>query len=1020
MIGIAERPPMMADMATRVASPIVIGRDRERRVLAEAIERAAGGLATTVLVGGEAGIGKSRLLREAIEVARNAEHIVLQGACISLGDDEGLPFAPIAEALRNLRRDVGPSVVDELMDPATSELASLVPELGWEGVPIQPGYRPDWAQTRVFEGLLTLLGRLGERAPVALVIEDLHWADRSTRDVIAFLTRNLSTERVALLTSFRSDELHRRHPLRPWLAEMERTDGVIRLDLERLSEADIARQIEAITGRVPDRALRDVIARRSAGNPFFAEELLAAGVTGPDDQLPDSLRELLLVRIHTLSDPTQEVLACAAVAGQSFDHDLLAHPCDCDERTIADALREAMSAQLVVADETNGALTFRHALLQEAVYDDVLPRDRRRYHARFAEALADRPVADGAAGASQLAALAHHATVAHDLPLALDGWIRAARANARVYALAEAATAYGRALELWDAVPEGDHPPGIELIDLLYEASYAAIGIGDIKRAVEVASLAVARAPGEEDLEKAVLVRERHARTLWLDGQLTASRQVLEETVALTRGRPVTEAAARATGALAGTLVLRDHNRRAVELGNEALAMARSIGSIQVEAYSMCSIGTALVNQGDCETGLPMLREALRMAHEHHVSSIDFHRSYANLSSSLEACGQVEEAASVALEGIDWAKKRGLWRMQGAFLEGNAASSLMELGRWDEARQLLEQRERPAAEGVARLNQALVSIPLGIRTGRLDDARAALRLAQHGARNLEDAQLTGPIHAAAIELAVAEGRPRDARAIAAEAFERMGDAEEVGTRYGVEILYRVIQADALALAEARSARDSDLEVELIEDSTDRIEHARRLAAGRTGPPRGLGGMVRGYMAMSEAEYAGIVGDEDPEAWARAAAIWADLGRPWPLAQCRVREAEAILAMRRSRVEAAVPLAEALRIARELGATPLIEWCESLARMGRLEIVVAGASADDEPPSTDGVAAYGLTPRELDVLKLLVAGYSNRQIGETMFISESTAGVHVSNILGKLGVSGRVEAAAAAVRAGLAD
>jgi predicted ATPase len=191
MTEIALRPHMMADMAMRVASPIVIGRDRERRVLADAIERAAGGQATTVLVGGEAGIGKSRLLREAVAVARNAEGIVLQGACISLGDDEGLPFAPIAEALRNLRRDVGPSVVDELMDPATSELASLVPELGWQDAPIQPGYRPDWAQTRVFEGLLTLLGRLGERAPVTLVVEDLHWADRSTRDVIAFLTRNV-------------------------------------------------------------------------------------------------------------------------------------------------------------------------------------------------------------------------------------------------------------------------------------------------------------------------------------------------------------------------------------------------------------------------------------------------------------------------------------------------------------------------------------------------------------------------------------------------------------------------------------------------------------------------------------------------------------------------------------------------------------------------------------------------------------------------------------------------------------
>ena len=181
-------------------------------------------------------------------------------------------------------------------------------------------------------------------------------------------------------------------------------------------------------------------------------------------------------------------------------------------------------------------------------------------------------------------------------------------------------------------------------------------------------------------------------------------------------------------------------------------------------------------------------------------------------------------------------------------------------------------------------------------------------------------------------------------------------------------------------------------------------------------------MVRGFLAMAEAECAGVIGEFDPDAWSDAAAIWADLGRPWPLAQCRVREAEAILSVRRSRVEAAVPLAEAIRVARELGAVPLIAWCESLARMARLELaeVESTEGVPDAPHGDDGVAAFGLTPRELDVLKLLVAGYSNRQIGESLFISESTAGVHVSNILGKLGVSGRVEAATSAVRAGLVD
>ena len=249
------------------------------------------------------------------------------------------------------------------------------------------------------------------------------------------------------------------------------------------------------------------IVRRAVGNPFFTEELLAAGATEAGDHLPGSLRDVLLVRVHALSELAQEVIGCAAVVGPTFDHDLLLRACDLDEASVSMALREANAAQLIVVSDADGTYAFRHALLQEAIYDDMLPRDRRRCHARCAEGLAARPVPDGAEGASQLAALAHHATAAHDLPLALRGWVEAARASARVNALSEAAEAYDRALDMWDAVPADDRPAGVDVIQLMYEASQALLGSGQLTQARQVAGEAVRRFDAAEDpLRAAVLL----------------------------------------------------------------------------------------------------------------------------------------------------------------------------------------------------------------------------------------------------------------------------------------------------------------------------------------------------------------------------------------------------------------------------------------------------------------------------------------------------------------------------------
>ncbi|HYU49902.1 MAG TPA: AAA family ATPase, partial [Candidatus Limnocylindria bacterium] len=480
-------------MATRVSSPVLIGRDSELRTLTAAWESAAAGRPSTVLVGGEAGIGKSRLVSELSRHAWETGGVVLEGASISLGSDEGLPLAPIADALRALARLLPPDELQAVVGSASPALGRLVPELGATIDVSDAATRPDWVQARMLEAVLGVLQRMGDRQPVLLVVEDLHWADRSTRDVLAFIARTARTQRLLVVGTYRTDEIHRRHPIRPWLAEMERTPRVKRVTLERLGADELAGLVEAIRALPPDRALLRAIADRSEGNPFYVEELLAAGALQPQDQLPSDLREVLLSRVAALPDEVATLLGVAAVAGRSVEHDLLRDVAAMDDEPLETAMREAIAAGIVIATaEGRSALyAFRHALLQEAVYEDLLPTERRRHHATYAEALRERPAPDGAAGAGHLAALAHHASASHDLAAALAAWIAAGRASASAYAFATAARDLERALDLWDAVPTDDRPAEVDQVQVFHELALARMHAGEMNGAVDAARRAV-------------------------------------------------------------------------------------------------------------------------------------------------------------------------------------------------------------------------------------------------------------------------------------------------------------------------------------------------------------------------------------------------------------------------------------------------------------------------------------------------------------------------------------------------
>jgi DNA-binding CsgD family transcriptional regulator/tetratricopeptide (TPR) repeat protein len=1018
-----EPLPKIGGMATRVSSPILIGREAELRTLIVAWDAAAAGRPSTVLIGGEAGIGKSRLVAELTRHAWASGGVVLEGASISLGSDEGLPLAPIADALRALARLLPPDELREVVGSASPALGRLVPELGATVDINDAGARPDWVQARMLEAVHGVLQRLGDRQPVLLVVEDLHWADRSTRDVLSFIARTARAERLLVVGTYRTDEIHRRHPIRPWLAEMERTPRVSRLALERLAAGPLADLVEAIRAVPPDQALLRTIADRSEGNPFYVEELLAAGALQPRDRLPSDLRDVLLSRVAALPDEIQNLLGVAAVAGRSVEHEPLREVAALDDERLEAAMREAMAAGIVVATtEGQTALyAFRHALLQEAVYEDLLPTERRRHHASYATALRERPVSDGAVGAGRLAAIAHHASASHDLVGALAAWIAAGRASARAYAFATAARDLERALDLWDAVSADDRPTDLDQIQVHHELALARWNAGELSGAVDAGRRAVELSrPGADLIRTAILV-ERLGRIAWGAGEFEDALRYHAESVTLLDGQPPSPTLARALSGYGAVLMLRGHHRESIEVCRHAITVARAVGAEVEESSAMNSLGVCLAQLGDCPQAVDLMREVFERTPALN-DTFEMGRAYGNYAAVLQICGRLEESAEISGAGSDWARQNGVWQTFGLFHLGNRASALIELGRWREARDLLARAAEDEPQGVTALNLASNAGPLAVRMGDLELARSVLRGAADRAKTAGDAQFTAPISAGIVELELAEGRLDDAWATATDGLRTVAQTDDALLLTFLTAVAARVAADR-ALAAAAAHRETERQAAIADARRLADDVAARIASIDRASPAAAEPI--GNLALAKAEATRAAGEPGVDAWVGAADHWAGLGRPWNTAYSRYRQGEALLETG-ARSEATPVLAEARATAETLGAAPLRDEIDGLARRARLTLegpAPAGLEAAEpvvsavEAPATD---PFGLTSREREVLTLVAAGHTNRRIADALFISESTAGVHVSNILGKLGVTSRTEAAAVAVRLGLAD
>jgi DNA-binding CsgD family transcriptional regulator len=991
-------------MAYQVTAGRFIGRTQELARLRHLLARAAGGEPLVALVGGEAGAGKTRLAEQLAAAAGGQGVRVLWGGCVPLGE-EGVPFAPVTEALRGLAGGLDPAGLEVVAGPARADLGRLLPDLGWAGEAAPAPAVAGAGQGRLFELLLGVIGRLAARAPLLWVMEDLHWADRSTRDLLAFLAAALRSGRVLLVGTFRSDELPRLHPLRRLLGELARNRRVQRLELPRFTRAELAEQLAALLGADPPARAVDDIYARSGGNPFFAEQLLRAGAgRGPGD-LPSSLREVLLTRVVRLAPGTQQLLRVAAAAGPGATQPLLAAVAGLDEAALLDGLREAVDQQLLLPEPRGEGYVFRHALAAEAVYSELLPGERARLHTALAGAL-EAGIEPGGPPAGRAARLAYHWSAAGDLPRALAASAAAAAAAEQVYAFAEAQLQLERVLGLWDRVPGAAARAGMGRVNLLSRCGEAAYAAGDAGRAAELARQAVALVDAARQPLRAGLLHEQLARCLRRLGDPAALGEQ-QQAVRLVPPAPSAERA-RVLGSLAACLVLVDRFAEARGPAAEAVAIAGQAGARAEEAAARTALGAALASLGQAGAGLAQLEAADRLATRAGEMVVAV-RAILNRADVLLATGRLDEAAAAAVGGLADARRRGLARSYELVLAGTATRALAALGRWDQAEQASRQALETAPSDAASIQLSLARAELELGRGDLD--RAGTRL--HAAHRLlsapiAEAQLAGPLFWALAELAVWCGDLGQARQLVAEAVPLV----TANPRYAAPVyaLGLRVEADRAELARARHpgqpASDDGTAAALL----------RRLGEAAAGPAAAGIPELAAWHALGLAERTRQAGPPDPAAWAAATAAWQRLGQPYRAAYAGFRQAEALLAGTGDRDTTAGVLRRAAAITGRLGARPLDAEIQALARRARLDL--AQQAATPAPGAPPPAAQLGLTPREREVLALVAAGRSNRQIAQALFISPKTASVHVSNILAKLGAAGRVEAAAIAHRLGL--
>ncbi len=946
-----------------------VGRRAELSLFERAVLDARGGLPSVLLVGGEAGIGKTTIVAEGAAQAGVALHL---GRPTHFGGDT-IPLAPLADLLRQVRRSAPDLLIDT---PGLAPLshwfnAATVATEQQEAAP--PG--------ALLSAVLELVTSLAGHDAVVVGFEDLHWADAVTWDLFEYLARNLIDEHVVLVGTYRSNEIAVHPSQRRRLAELSRLPGAHRVELQGLDRDEVT----ALIGASAPQALVDQILARGQGNPFFTRELVAAHQAG--ETIPLVLSDLISAEISGLDDPARQVLEAVAAVGGETSHQLLSAIAALTEPEIDLALRTMTDAQLLVV--ANDGYRFRHPLLSEVVYADLLPPQRFRLHARIAQALQHQSP-ELLTRPDRAGELAFHLDRSGDHAAAFVALLAAADA-AETAAPAAALGHLERAFELWDAA--GDHAAVADRGERLWQAADLATNTVGNQRAVELARAAFALGPPHLG---PAWGHERLGRYLWFGGQLEESRVEFALAAELLSGDDGPDAAAVFAGLAQAALIAGDYGAAQAWCEKVFGLVPTPEGNQAAWVRARRVLGIVRSNQGDPDSAVELCRESVATATDAQAHAL----ATVYLALALLDAGHYQEAVNTTLDAVAEGRLTGLDQGFGCYLDSLAAEALTRLGRWPAAASILARQPVPNTFPVGLLRLALARAMLAARRG--DSDLALGQLAEAEAQPV-DGWHRSVLEATAADVHLAFRNWGDAALAAERGWEATRTTSLLwATRFAMRSVVATVEQ---TLDDQAHRRPLDLPG-TITQLEERLDASRSLAHR----PRAASQLdVAAHLAHATASLTRLTGSA-PDAWAVAATHWTDLGDRWMAATARLGEAEAA-ARHGSADRAAVALRHAHSTAAELGAAPLLVEIDAVSRRTRISLDVPTRVAVDAG-TADGL---GLTPREAEVLSLLAAGRTNRQIGEELFVSDKTASVHVSNILRKLGVNSRVDAAAVAQR-----
>ncbi len=739
-------------MVGRVSSERFIGREEYLAALTAA--------AAAVVITGDAGVGKSRLVAELQRRAAEEGRLALIGECVELTDGE-LPYAPIVSALRPAIRDG--HALEELGEQDLRELARLWPELA-SGDEDLPAAGEASSKARLFSSLLQLLERVAEEREVLFVVEDLHWADRSTRDFLAFLVREQHTGKLTVVITVRGEDVHREHPVRGFISELTRMHGVRRLELAPFTRAELALQVEGITGQRPSHELVERLFERSEGNAFYTEELLAAGQETP---LPASLRDLLLLRIERFAPPVRRLLEVAATAGRGVDERLLRVVAGLPDDEFDAALRDALAHQVLLDAHGDGTYSFRHALVREAVYGDLLAGTRRELHAAIARVLADQPELS-ARGVGVAGELAHHWQAADDLPAALEAAVRASAEAVAAYAFAESARHCERALALWDQVDDPERVAGLDRAALLIRAADAEVRADRSPRAVELAREALVVLRPEHDVVRMSRVHMLLGRGLWLSADHEEALASYHEAVRLIPSDPPSGERAHVLAGEAQALMLSGRLRESLPICQEALRIALEVGDRLAEARVLNTMAGLGWKCGDAVENAARARSIAR-----ELGAVEeIGRSYANQTEALDTKGLTREAIALAEEGVADAPRWGLHDFI-HYLNSSIAVWKFRLGEWGDVERLVA--DTTIEDTLSSAPRYAIAGRLATARGDFEQAEAHLLRAEPLARGLGGPEWLPPTLAAIGIVRLWQGRLEEAAATIESALDYVSD-----------------------------------------------------------------------------------------------------------------------------------------------------------------------------------------------------------------------------------------------------